>query len=86
MVIYTITYASLCDDQLYTETKAFSDRESLMNAFAGYIRDIAENIDDPDENEEFVKKYATFTPEAHWESWSGYEMYTLTSSEHIINA
>lgn len=86
MVIYTITYASLCDDQLYTETKAFSDKESLMNAFAGYIRSIAENIDDPDESEEFVKKYATFTPEAHWEPWYGCKMYSLTSDEHIINA
>ena len=86
MVIYTITYASLYDGQLYTETKAFSDRESLMQAFAGYIRDIAENIDDFDENKEFVKKYATFTPEAHWESLDGFEMYTLTSNEHIINA
>ena len=71
MVIYTITYVSLCDSQLYTETKAFSDRESLMNAYADYIRDIAENIDDFDENKEFVKKYSTFTPEAHWESWGG---------------
>lgn len=84
MQIYTITYASLYGGQMYTETKVFSDREELIKSYTDYIRGIAENIDDPEESEEFLKEYAVFSWDAHWESWGGEEMYLVTSTIHDV--
>lgn len=88
MEIYTITYASLCGGQLYTETKVFKDKEKLKQAYADYIRDIANNIIDPDECEHFCKEHETFDlvhSDAHWEAWGGDEMYIVASEAHTID-
>ena len=85
MDIFTITYASLYGGQMYTETKVFKDKEKLIEAYSDYIHGIADNIDDPDESEEFLKNYAIFDWEAHWESWGGEEMYLVVSEAHTID-
>ena len=55
MEIYSMTYVSLFNGQLWTETNIFNNRESWEEAYNEEIRDIVDNIDDNEEKELFLK-------------------------------
>ena len=83
MEIYTMTYVSLYGGQLWTETNIFNKRETWEEAYNEEIRYIAENIDNDEEREQFLKEYESqFDWDAHWENWDGTEMYILKTQCH----
>lgn len=83
MEIYSMTYVSLFNGQLWTETNIFNNRESWEEAYNEEIRDIADNIDDDEEKEQFLKEFESkFDFYAHWENWDGTEMCLLKTQCH----
>jgi len=85
MEIYTMIYISLYNGQLWSETNVYNNIDDLEKGYKEGIRDIAENIDDDDEREQFLEKYkSTCDGNAHWENWDGTEMYALRLYPHTI--
>ena len=85
MEIYSMTYVSLFMGQLWTETNIYNNREDWEKAYENSILDIAENIADDEEREQFLKEYKSkFVWNAHWETLDGSEMYLLATSVHTI--
>lgn len=83
MEIYTMTYVSLYGGQLWTETNIYNNREEWEKAYKENILDIADNINNDEEKERFLKEFVSKLDwNAHWENWDGTEMYILKTQSH----
>lgn len=86
--IFTITYVSFYGGQLYSETRVYNDRSKMKSAYKAYVNDIADNIYDDGECEDFKRNYiepSDICANVHWESLDGTQMYMLTTEVQIIN-
>lgn len=88
MEIYTLSYASFYGDELYNETKVYTDKEKLKEGYREYVLDIAENICDDEEKEQFLAKYGNddaLYRVVEWENFSGEQIYRLVFDKVVID-
>lgn len=78
MKVYSITYASYFGDELFCDTQLYTDEEKFNEAYKHSVEDIAENIGDDEEKEDFLNQYLDgISNEVNWENWTGEQSYQL---------
>ena len=88
--IYTITYASEVDGELYTETKVGTSVEETGTIINDYIKDIADNFDQYEKGENGPDaddrnfKFEGGTYNNTWFTWDMGRIYAVDVTEHEI--
>ena len=78
MKVYSITYASYFGDELFCDTELYTDEEKFNEGYRHSVEDIAENIGDDEEKEDFLNQYLDgISHEVNWENWTGEQSYQL---------